>query len=264
MLKKIIEGIYIITNTITNKVYIGQSKNIKSRFYEHKYNLRKNRHTNSHLQNAFNIDGENAFEFAILEECSQELRNEREIYWIDYYKSTDSNFGYNYQSGGCSRQTIADETKQKIIKALTGREVSEETRKKIGDANRGRKASKELSEELSIQRKGRTPWNKGKKMTPEQKLSHSIGMSKRKPRVHSEETKRKISEAQKGKPRKSIPRTEEWKKKISESNKGRTYSEETKQRMSEGQKGKTLSDKTKCKIGEASKKMWAERRLNKK
>lgn len=44
---------------------------------------------------------------------------------------------------------------------------------------------------------------------------------------HSEESKKKMSEARKG-----VPKTEEWKRKISESNKGRVVTKETKAKMS--------------------------------
>lgn len=62
----------------------------------------------------------------------------------------------------------------------------------------------------------------------------------------SEETKRKISEAQKGK-----HHTEETRRKMSEAHKN--ISEETRRKMSEAQKGRTLSDETRRKISEAMK-----------
>lgn len=230
--KNMRSGIYCITNKTNNKVYIGQSKDLTNRWRKHRYNLRTNIHTNSHLQSAFNIDGEDAFDFKILEECPQELRNEREIYWIDYYKSTDPQYGYNFQSGGCERQTIAEETKQKIIKSLTGRPCKEKTKEKIGNSNRGKKLSDEARRKMSEAKKGKTPWNKGIPITEEQKQQRSLSRTGKKLGPHSEETKRKISETQKGRTgwAKGTKKSEEWKRKI----------------------------------GEASKKMWAERRLNKK
>lgn len=64
----------------------------------------------------------------------------------------------------------------------------------------------------------------------------------------SEETKRKISESEKGK-----KRSEETCRKISESHKGRHLSEEAKKKMSEARKGHPVSEETKRKISEAKK-----------
>jgi hypothetical protein len=65
---------------------------------------------------------------------------------------------------------------------------------------------------------------------------------------HSEETKRKISEARKGK-----KRSDETKRKMSEAKKGTKRSDETKRKISEAKKGKKRSDETKRKISEAKK-----------
>jgi hypothetical protein len=83
--------------------------------------------------------------------------------------------------------------------------------------------------------------------------------------IHSEETKRKLSEVHKGKTfseehkrklsevHKGKPHSEEHKRKLSESQKGRIFSEEHKRKLSEANKGKTLSEESKIKVGEASK-----------
>jgi hypothetical protein len=74
-------------------------------------------------------------------------------------------------------------------------------------------------------------------------------------RIATEEAKRKMSEANKGKPssRKGIPRTEETRKKLSEAHKGKTLSEEHKRKISEGNKGKKRREGTGKKISEALK-----------
>ena len=48
-------GIYKIYNNLDNKVYIGQTKNLEKRFSQHIDHLRRNKHFNNHLQNAYNI-----------------------------------------------------------------------------------------------------------------------------------------------------------------------------------------------------------------
>lgn len=66
--------------------------------------------------------------------------------------------------------------------------------------------------------------------------------------VLSEETKRKMSEAKRGK-----PRSEETKRKISDTQKGKQFSDETKRKLSEVNKGKQLSEETKRKLSELNK-----------
>ena len=66
--------------------------------------------------------------------------------------------------------------------------------------------------------------------------------------VVSDETRRKMSEALKGK-----PRSKEIRRKMSEAHKGKTHSEKSRRNMSESQKGKTFSEETKRKLSEAKK-----------
>ena len=98
-------GVYIITNTINNKVYIGQAKKVKNRMHwGHLRYLQRNKHYNKHLQYAWNkytaIHGEECFKFEILEKCKKEILNDREVYWIACYKANNPKFGYNGNAGG--------------------------------------------------------------------------------------------------------------------------------------------------------------------
>ena len=72
---------------------------------------------------------------------------------------------------------------------------------------------------------------------------------------HSEETRKKISEAFKGENNPMFGKhlSEETKQKMSESMKGKYFSEETKRKISEANKGKALSEETKQKISETKK-----------
>ena len=77
----------------------------------------------------------------------------------------------------------------------------------------------------------------------------------------SEELKRKISEAQKGKRRK--PLTKEHKRKISMGNKGRKVSIETRRKIGAGNKGKKMTEEQKRKISESCKKSMTKKRREK-
>ena len=93
-------GIYKIECIINHKVYIGQSKNIKNRWKDHIKELDLNKHTNNHLQYAWNKYGKENFKFKILELCSQKDLNNREIYWLNYYGGKDSNNTFNIVEAG--------------------------------------------------------------------------------------------------------------------------------------------------------------------
>lgn len=95
-------GIYKFTNLINNKSYIGQSIDISKRYYQHSVNhLNPNqKEYNTYFYKALRKYGFNNFNFMILEITDTNKLDEREQYWINYYKSNDSNFGYNCTIGG--------------------------------------------------------------------------------------------------------------------------------------------------------------------
>jgi group I intron endonuclease len=62
-------GLYKIVNRITGQCYVGQSQRVKKRLKEHFRLLRWNKHTNPHLQNAYNKYGQDAFYGAVEVEC---------------------------------------------------------------------------------------------------------------------------------------------------------------------------------------------------
>lgn len=83
-------GIYIIKNNINNKVYIGQSVDIKTRWRQHRCAKE-----NYPLYNAFKKYGLNNFTFEVLLECSKEELLENEQKFILQYRSLESDYGYN-------------------------------------------------------------------------------------------------------------------------------------------------------------------------
>lgn len=88
--------IYKIWNECNDKVYIGQtSVGIKTRWSKHLYNYLTN---NSILYRAMRKYGAGVFHIEEIEECENEILNEREKYWIQYYDSYKN--GYNSTPGG--------------------------------------------------------------------------------------------------------------------------------------------------------------------
>lgn len=79
-------GIYMFFNIVSGKRYIGSSVDIYSRIHEHIHNLNNNKSHNAHFQASWNKYGEDAFMFCVLEYCPEEIRFDREQYYINYLK----------------------------------------------------------------------------------------------------------------------------------------------------------------------------------
>jgi bifunctional DNA-binding transcriptional regulator/antitoxin component of YhaV-PrlF toxin-antitoxin module/predicted GIY-YIG superfamily endonuclease len=93
---QMISGIYMITNIVNYKKYIGSSINLHDRCNKHKAQLKNNKHHNFHLQNAWDKYGEENFKFEIIELVSdKEKLIEREQYWIDKLDTSNQLKGYN-------------------------------------------------------------------------------------------------------------------------------------------------------------------------
>lgn len=95
-----ISGIYCVENMINHKKYIGLSKDIHRRWLEHK-RVPFNKNSKEYhypLYNAIRKYGIENFNFYVIEETSEELLQEREKFWIDYFQSDKD--GYNLTKGG--------------------------------------------------------------------------------------------------------------------------------------------------------------------
>ena len=88
-------GIYVITNTLDGKAYVGSAINISNRLMHHKSHLRGGVHANVHLQRAWNKYGEHTFDFSILGECSTTELLKQEKKWILWFCATNRDLGYN-------------------------------------------------------------------------------------------------------------------------------------------------------------------------
>lgn len=137
-------GIYCIYNVISNKYYIGQTRQkFIKRYYHHCWKLNNGTHDNTHLQRAWNLYGENFFVFLPLKIVDNpDLLNDLEIEYIDLYKEKQQ--CYNIIDGGGGRRGVP---------------LTEEHKRKIGETNRqrmlGKKASEETKLKMSLSRKGR-------------------------------------------------------------------------------------------------------------
>lgn len=170
-------GIYKITSP-SNKIYIGQSWNIKKRFGTYSSGNCKRQ---CKLYNSFQKHGVKNHVFEEIEiyneNITQYYLDQKEIYWWLHY--IDLGFEMlNIKEPGKGGK-MAEESKQKISiankgKKHFGRPVSLETRKKISIGNLGKIMSKEAIENMSKSKKG---------IACSEKHKHSLIMCKSKPLV---------------------------------------------------------------------------------
>ena len=86
--------IYKTTNVVNGKIYIGQDSKNDSSYLG----------GGTLLHKAIKKHGRENFVKEILEYCNnKDQMNEREIFWINYFNSTDNSIGYNIELGGNSK-----------------------------------------------------------------------------------------------------------------------------------------------------------------
>lgn len=143
-----IEYIYAITNTVNNKLYIGRTNNPNNRKRCHFSELRRNKHNNPKLQNAFNKHGEESFTFSVIDCGKTEDICKKEEQWFDLY-NRDSHVLYNCHfrstGGPICNLPLSEETKVKISDS-----IKQNTRSYIFDILTERYETKESLRNLSI------------------------------------------------------------------------------------------------------------------
>lgn len=196
-------GIYKITNTINGKCYIGQSTDLAKRIHRHINTLLHGTNRNEHLQNAYKKYGVGSFIIEIIEECSAESLNEREIFWIDFYKAYDRNYGYNKTKGGQGGNgylELYDETEKEIISAKKSQSVTGERNPLYGTHCYTNGMIIKYIKDDEIEKYESQGWYKGipEFVKSKQKIANSGEANGFYGKKHSDETKQKISNGRKG------------------------------------------------------------------
>ncbi len=154
--------IYKITNLINNKIYIGlTTQSIKRRWMCYKSNVKNKKHYNQSIIKAIIKYGIKSFIIEKIDSAinKQELQ-QKEIYWINFYKSINPKIGYNISPGG---QLRSEKGLIKHSNKLKGRKLSQEHKNKIAQSLIGHKMSLETRQKISFYKKGHIPWNKNTK-----------------------------------------------------------------------------------------------------
>jgi hypothetical protein len=184
--------VYVIVNSETLKIYIGQHKgNNLQKYLQTKISDAAHQvHLRSWLYASMRKHPKTAWSIHPLVSALQ-TRAECD-YWekllIKVLNTQHSDVGYNICRGGEGfTGPCSEETKQKISKRLKGHPVSEETRNKMRVASFGKTESAEVKAKISAAQKGN---------------SNACGA------VRSPEYRAKMSASKKGQP--SYERTPEW------------------------------------------------------
>ena len=125
---KYLSGIYIITNTIDSRVYIGECNNFYKRYGRHRSSLKRNKHCNKKLQNFVNKYGLDCLKFDILEIASENLID-LEIQYIKKYNSIENGFNIILDSRTMKHLSIQQRVKGRV--KSKGYKIDAEGRKNI-------------------------------------------------------------------------------------------------------------------------------------
>jgi group I intron endonuclease len=108
--------IYMIRNTETGKMYVGQTENIDLRKSKHASDLNQTKHSNADIQLEYILYGSDKFVFEIIEFLGKnDNLLEREKYWIKYFNTEWPN-GYNSPYG--YNETYSQRPSKKIIEEI--------------------------------------------------------------------------------------------------------------------------------------------------
>lgn len=157
--------IYLITNTVNGKQYVGQTiHTLSERWANH---CSKNSGCIA-LKNAIHKYGKDSFKIEEIDTAStREDLDEKERFWISKLNTLSPN-GYNLKSGG-EHPIFTDEVIEKISIHNTGKHHSESTRQLISERLReqwkngvreGHPMNDYTKQKIIEANTGREPWNK--------------------------------------------------------------------------------------------------------
>ena len=229
--------------------YIGKAIDLKARFYLH-LSEKKNSHKNQWIAQlrSFGLLPEMRVLQTIYNSDDTDWQ-EIERWWIKCAREKGDPIT-NLDDGGRSGMKKSAETKEKMRLKQLGRIMSPESIAKM-KATKAANLTPEVRERISKAQLG-------KRRTPEQRAAHSIALTGR---VVSEETRRKIGEANKISREKYLalhpPKCRQ--PKIPKAR--QPISEETKAKQRAAKLGRTLSNEHRAALSAAQKLRWAQRNI---
>ena len=210
-------GIYLLTNTVNGKVYVGQSKNCEMRFRQHVKESKRGR-LQTALYNSMRKHGHQSFVPTVIEAiegATQGQLDDRETHWIKHYSACSPESGYNFRPGGQMGQVVDAEARERIASKLRGRKqptelveknrqghigipCSEAAKAKIGAFHAGKCLDKKTADAIKAEINAQfdKPVEKRSAWTMPQEIRAKVS-ARFKGKPKSEETRRRMSEARK-------------------------------------------------------------------
>lgn len=219
-------GIYSILCVPSARVYVGQSRRIRGRWMDHVSSLAKG-DGSPRLQREWDTYGPSQFEFNVLEAVEDaRILDDKEQFYLDALGS-----------GNMTLNTLSQ------VASFAGYIPDAEARAKIGVASRNRSAETKARYRATVQGRTNGPLSQDHR----QKISVALKGVPHGPMTP--ENREAISKALSGKPQsparvaaasklRGVPRTDEVRRKMSEAKKGKPFPEAQRQRML----GRKLSD----------------------
>lgn len=229
--------IYLITNKINGKRYVGQTiKSLSTRWSKHKYEAKTGK-WDYPLHRAIRKYGQEFFESCELEKCSSiEELNEAEIFYINFYNSLAPE-NYNLHTGG-NNHIVSEECRLKMSQSRLGKKHTPQTIEKISNAQKGKIITPEAKLKMSVSHTGKVLTQKHKDNI------RAVNVGKKLSDNHIE----KIGQSHIGK-----TFTQEHRDNMSKSRLGKVLSSEKRENISKGHVGVAHSEETKRKLSEKNK-----------
>lgn len=142
-------GIYIIRNSINDKIYIGSAVLFSRRQRQHLHDLRRGKHKSPHLQHHFDKYGESSLTFSILEICPiAELITKEQSYLDTHQPFKEQGFNTSQIAGCTMGYKHTEESKAKMSAAKVGKKPPKAATENARKYWLGRKHSPETYEKM--------------------------------------------------------------------------------------------------------------------
>jgi len=123
-------AVYVIKNTVNGKVYVGGSRDILTRWYEHRYKLKRGTHRSKEMVADYLDVGSDAFEYSILEHATEDNLYDVEQKWLDKLRSWHPWYGYNtWPNAKSAKGVIRRPEDIQKLKGIPRKPQTEEARK---------------------------------------------------------------------------------------------------------------------------------------